>query len=144
MTRTSALARQATAVAIGPRALLIEGAPGTGKSALALALIDRGAVLIGDDSLLVEPRDGRLLAHPHPRTRGLLEVRNLGLLPFPVREGVPIALVVTLDPEAPRFVEAAGETIVAGIALPRLALWPGGEGLALKAELALRRFGRED
>ena len=32
---------------------MIEGASGAGKSSLALALIDRGAVLIGDDSLML-------------------------------------------------------------------------------------------
>jgi len=41
-------AHQATAVAINGRAVLIEGPPGAGKSTLALALIDRGAVLVGD------------------------------------------------------------------------------------------------
>ena len=45
------IAWQATCVAIAGRALLIEGAPGTGKSSLGLALIDRGAQLIGDDSM---------------------------------------------------------------------------------------------
>ena len=42
---------QASAVAINGRALLIEGEPGAGKSSLALALIDRGAQLIGDDGV---------------------------------------------------------------------------------------------
>lgn len=51
---------QATCIAIGGRALLIEGPPGSGKSSLALSLIDRGAMLIGDDSVLLEARHGRL------------------------------------------------------------------------------------
>ena len=38
--------RQSTAVAIGGRALLLEGAPGCGKSTLALALIDRDVLVI--------------------------------------------------------------------------------------------------
>lgn len=38
---------QATCVAIGGRGVLIEGLPGSGKSSLALALIDRGAQLVG-------------------------------------------------------------------------------------------------
>ena len=132
---------QATAVAIGGRALLIEGPPGSGKSSLALALIDRGAVLIGDDSLMLEARDGRLIAHPHPNTRGLLEVRGLGLLTFPVCEAAPAALVLSLDTAAPRFVEAAERTERLGIALPTLGLWPDSPVLALRAELALEHFG---
>jgi serine kinase of HPr protein (carbohydrate metabolism regulator) len=138
------IARQSTAVAIGNRAVLIEGAPGTGKSSLALALIDRGAVLIGDDSLMLEAAQHRLLAHPHPRTRGLLEVRNLGLLQFAVCERVPVALVLTLAADAPRHVEEAGRMAIAGVDIPHLVIWPNGLTLVLKAELALSRFGLED
>ena len=132
---------QATAVAIGGRALLIEGPPGSGKSSLALALIDRGARLIGDDSVMLEVADGRLLAHPHPETRGLLEVRNLGLLRYDVCEAAPVVLMVTLDREAPRYVEVAETVERAGITLPMLRLWPDSPVLALRAELALEHFG---
>ena len=67
---------QATCVAIDGRAVLIEGHPGTGKSSLALALIDRGAVLVGDDGVTLDRADTRLLASPVPETVGLLEVRT--------------------------------------------------------------------
>jgi serine kinase of HPr protein (carbohydrate metabolism regulator) len=135
------LAHQATCVAIGGRALLIEGAPGSGKSSLALALIDRGAVLVGDDGVLLEAQGDRLTAHPHPNTHGLLEVRNLGLLPFPVCEAAPVALVVLLDPQAPRFVEEAETATRAGLAVPLLRLAPESPVLHLKAELALSQYG---
>lgn len=134
-------AHQATGVAIGTRALLIEGAPGSGKSSLALALIDRGARLIGDDSLMLEARDGRLLARPHPNTRRLIEVRNLGLLPLAVCAEAPVGLVVLLDPDAPRFIDQAEEVQRAGATVPLVRLWPGGLTLALKAELALAHHG---
>jgi len=132
---------QATAVAIGGRALLIEGPPGTGKSSLALALIDRGAALIGDDGVMLEVSDGQLLVHPHPNTRGLLEVRNLGLLRFEPCESGAVALVLRLDREAPRFIEATETAERAGVALPMLRLWPDSPVLAIKAELALQKFG---
>ncbi len=134
-------AHQASCVAVGGRALLIEGTPGSGKSSLALVLIDRGAVLIGDDGVMLELREGRLLAHPHPKTRGLLEVRNLGLLDFPVCDVAPVALVLRLDEAAPRFVEGAEQVELAGAALPLLRLWPGSPVLHLRAELALERYG---
>jgi hypothetical protein len=135
------LSYPATCIAIGGRALLIEGAPGSGKSSLALALIDRGALLVGDDGVLLEARDDRLLARPHPNTRGLVEVRNLGLLQFPVCEEAPVALALALDPDAPRFVESAESTSRAGVALPLLRLFPDGAVQHLKAELALARYG---
>ena len=135
------LIHQATAVAIGGRAVLIEGPPGIGKTSLALALIDRGAALIGDDGVTLEHRDARLLASPPPNTAGLIEVRNLGLLPWPTVSDVPVALILRLDPDAPRFIEVAVQTELAGIAVPLIRLWPDGAVLALKAELALERFG---
>lgn len=131
----------ATCVAIGGRALMIEGAPGSGKSSLALALIERGAVLVGDDGVLLEEREGRLFARPHPNTRGLIEVRNLGLLSFPVCDEAPVALVLAFDPDAPRFVEEPDTVSRAGVALPLLRLFPDGAVQHLKAELALDRYG---
>ena len=134
---------QATCVAINGRAVLIEGPPGTGKSSLALTLIDRGAVLVGDDGVTLQPRGGRLYASPPPNIAGLLEVRNLGLLEFPTVGDVPVALVVQLDPAAERFIEAAERVKLGGMELPLVRLWPDGEVLALKVELALARFGLE-
>ncbi len=135
------LVHPATCVAVHCRAVLIEGPSGSGKSALALALIDRGAVLIGDDAVTLERAGSALLASPPPRIAGLLEVRNLGLLTFPVGQVVPVALVLRLDPEAPRFVDAAEAVDVAGASLPMLRLWPGDPLNAIKAELALARYG---
>lgn len=135
------LVHPATCVAVHGRAVLIEGPSGSGKSALALALIDRGAVLIGDDGVTLEQRGNALLASPPPRIAGLLEVRNLGLLTFPVAQDVPVALVLRLDPDAPRFVDAAEAAELAGASLPLLRLWPGGPLNAIKAELALARYG---
>lgn len=135
------LLHSATCVALGDRALLIEGAPGSGKSMLALTLIDRGAVLIGDDGVTLEKRGDRLIASPPPNIAGLLEVRNLGLLQFPVASDIPVALVLRIDREAPRFIEEAERVELGGVDLPLVRVWPGGSELALKAELALKRYG---
>ena len=132
---------QASCVAIGGRALLIQGPSGSGKSSLALGLIDRGAELIGDDGVSLELRAGRLYASPPPHIVGLIEIRNLGLLSLPTVSDIPIALVVRLDPAAPRFIEQAETIKLDGAALPMLRLWPDGAVLALKSELALARYG---
>ena len=137
----SGVLHQATCVAIGGRGLLIEGRPGSGKSSLALALIDRGAVLIGDDGVLIE-RDGeRLLVSPAPATAGLLEVRNVGLINFPTLSRIPVALLIGLDPAAPRFRDAPVLLERAGVSVPAISLWPDSPILALRAELALRTYG---
>ena len=136
-----ALVRQAGCVAIGGRGILIEGAPGTGKSSLALALIDRGAAFVADDGVLLDVDGDRLIARPHPRTRGLLEVRNLGLLHFPCSDHAQVALVIALDAGAPRYPEGPDTVTIGTIALPRLRIWPQDHPPAIKAELALRHFG---
>lgn len=134
-------AHVATCVAIGERGVLIEGAPGSGKSSLALALIDRGARLVGDDGVLLAALSGRLIAHPHPRTRGLIEIRNLGLASHGVCEAIPIALLITLSQAAPRFIEAAQVVEREGAAVPAVAIWPEPCPPALKVEQALRLYG---
>ena len=140
----SPVPHQASCVAIGgpvgSRAVLIEGPPGSGKSSLALALIDRGAVLVGDDGVLLERRDDRLWALPPPRIGGLLEIRNVGL----ARLGsvsAPVALVLQLDPDAPRHVEEADRAELLGVTLPAIRLWPDTPVLALRAEWALALHG---
>ena len=131
---------QATGVAIGERAVLIEGASGTGKSSLALALIDRGARLIGDDGVLLEARGERLWALPPPNITGLLEIRNVGLAALPA-VSAPVALVLRLDASARRLPESAEETVLAGIGVPLIRLYPDGGFVHLRAEWALTLHG---
>ena len=135
------LIHRASAVAIGGRAVLIEGPPGSGKSSLALALIDRGAVLIGDDAVALDATDGAVYAGPPPNIAGLLEVRGVGLMAFPVAARVAVALVVRLDPAAPRFLDDAPQIELAGQPLPLIRLRPDSPVLALSTEAALTRWG---
>jgi serine kinase of HPr protein (carbohydrate metabolism regulator) len=134
-------ARSATCVAIAGRGVLIEGPSGSGKSALALALIDRGAQLVGDDGVILAAHNGRLIATPHPRTRGLLEIRNLGLVQLEPCAQSRIALLITLDPAAPRYIEHAASVEREGVAIPQVAIWPDAAPSALKVEYALQLYG---
>ncbi|HTM96504.1 MAG TPA: HPr kinase/phosphatase C-terminal domain-containing protein [Croceibacterium sp.] len=131
--------RQAGAVAIGGRALLIEGAPGSGKSSLALALIDRGAALIGDDGVTLDLRAGHVWAAPPPNTAGLIEIRNVGIVTLPTVEA-RVALVLRLDADAPRYVEQAAQIELLGRPIPLLRLHPAAWPLALRAEWAFARY----
>lgn len=129
-----------SAVAIAGRGLLIEGPPGSGKSSLALALIDRGARLIGDDGVQVSRASDGLCAAPPPRIAGLLEVRNVGLITLPC-VSADVALILRLDAMAPRHPLDVERRDVLGVMVPVLQFAAGDGVQALRAEHALRQHG---
>ncbi len=130
----------ATGVAIEGRALLLEGPPGSGKSTLAAKLIDRGAVLIGDDALSLILTEGKLVVSPPRNIAGKLELRNIGLVEYPTTSA-PLALLLSLTSEAPRFVDMATPRELLGLQVPSLAFDPAIAAAAIRAEKALERFG---
>ena len=132
--------RQAGCVSIGGRGILIEGPPGSGKSSLALMLIDRGALLVGDDGVTLESKDGCLWASPPPNIAGKLEIRNVGIVDFPSVE-TAVSLSLMLSPDAPRFIERAETIDLEGKPIPRLLFDGRGAAAAIRAEYALRLHG---
>ena len=133
----------ATAVLIGSQAVLIRGASGSGKSRLALDLIQAAqnssnpalpfARLVGDDRVHVEATSSRLLVRPAATLAGLLEVRGLGIRRLPYEPVAQIGLIVDLAaPDAARLpAEAAETTVISGVILPRLTVAPGAAALPL-------------
>lgn len=93
----------ASCVAIGGSGVLLLGPSGSGKSDLALRLIDGGAKLVADDRTLVRVKSGRLHASAPATIRGLIEIRGVGIVAMPVRASAPIALVVELGREGARL-----------------------------------------
>ena len=126
----------ATTVAIGGRAVLIEGSSGAGKSDLALRLIDRGALLVADDRTALVASEGALLASPPPTIAGLIEVRGLGIVTLPYVTDVPLVLVVAPSATVERMPEPAVRTL-ADVAVPLIAVDPRAAGAPLVVELAL-------
>jgi HPr kinase/phosphorylase len=126
-----------TCVAVAGRGLLIEGAPGCGKSSLALALIDRGAALVGDDAIAIELRGARLWAHPPPNIAGRIEIRGVGIADLPAASA-PLCLALRLGEDGARLPEPA-KRVLAGATIPLLHLPSGAD--ALRAEWALRLHG---
>jgi serine kinase of HPr protein (carbohydrate metabolism regulator) len=128
-------------VSMRGRAMLITGEPGSGKSSLALALLDRGAELVGDDGVTLREEDGQVLASPPPNTAGLIEIRNVGLLEVPTASA-PVAIIVNLAEDAERLPLGAAEALLLGIPLPQVDLYPHTPTLPLRAEAALEIHGR--
>lgn len=87
----------ATAVTLAGRAILIRGASGRGKSALALQLMALGAGLIADDQVTLTRRGDRLIASCPPALRGLIEARGVGILNAAPQQPAAVAVVVDLD-----------------------------------------------
>lgn len=124
----------ASAVLVGARAVLIRGPAGSGKSRLALRLIQAAAGgglllarLVADDRVHVEAVHGRLVARPPAALAGLLEVRGLGIQQLPYEPVAVASWVVDLDVAAPLRLPdaAAARAEVAGVTLRRVAVAPG-------------------
>lgn len=129
-----------SSVAIGGRAVLIEGASGAGKSDLALRLIDRGATLISDDYTLLN-REGAALVASAPETiAGRIEVRGLGIVPMPHADRATVALVVRLTDMPERMPPDDQRRSIAGVGIPEVAIDPRPASAPIKVELALRRL----
>ncbi len=130
----------ASAVLVGARAVLIRGPSASGKSRLALELIEAGragalllARLVADDRVHLVPAGGRLLALPAAALAGLIEVRGVGLLRVAHEPSAVVGLVVDLAAtDAARLPEPDKRKIdIGGIVLPRLAVAPGAAALPL-------------
>lgn len=130
----------ASAVLIGPQALLITGPPASGKSRLAFALIacERTgqlpfARLVGDDRVHIEAVHGRLLVRPAAVLAGLIEIRGLGIRRLPYEPLAVVGGVAELAAaDAARLPSPdSAETVIAGVRLPRLAVAAGIDPLPL-------------
>jgi serine kinase of HPr protein (carbohydrate metabolism regulator) len=130
----------ATCVAIGGRGVLIAGRSGSGKSDLALRLIDRGARLVSDDYTELCRLDGRLVARAPPSIAGRMEIRGVGLVEIDAAPEAPVCLFADLDSLPERLPEPTTRRI-AGQDVPAIALAALEASAPLKLERALIHFG---
>lgn len=138
MTALSSETVHASAVSIGGHAVLISGRPGSGKSDLALRLIDRGAVLVSDDYTIVTRSGKKLLASPPETIRGRIEVRGIGLVELPHETAVPVALVIDIDEPVPRMPEPDRTRLIANIEVPLFALAAYDASAPIKVEQIIK------
>ena len=131
----------ASCVAIDGRAILIGGRSGAGKSDLALRLIGRGAMLVSDDYTIAQRVGGRLHAKPPASIAGKMELRGIGIIPFPAIADVPVALYVDLNLDVVRLPEPHPPVSIAGVPVPVITVNALEPSAPDKVEVALRHFG---
>lgn len=132
--------------------VLITGAPGVGKSQLALELVVRGHQLIADDAPEFHFADGQIIGRCPPLAHGFLVLRNLGVVNVRRMFGrravgagrrldLILNLVSTEDRRAARDplrgTRAVAEVLGVEIAVVPIVAAPGAQ-LAALAEAALR------
>ena len=122
--------------------MLLRGAPGAGKSDLALRLIEGGAVLVADDQVALTSDGDVLLAAPPARIAGLLEVRGVGIVSMEFVPQCPVHLVVDLA--AANAIERMPEpasVALCGHRVRRALLAPFEASTPAKVRLALTHAG---
>ena len=139
--RLSAETVHASTVALDGRAVLISGPSGSGKSDLALRLLDRAFTLVSDDQTIVSRDGDRLLAAAPPNIAGKLEIRGIGIVEIDHHDNVPIALIVELTSDIQRLPEDSRERPILGVALPLVSIDAMTASAPSKVAIALDRMG---
>lgn len=127
----------ASCVEIAGAGVLLRGPSGSGKSDLALRLIEGGARLVADDRTDLIVEEGRLMARSPATIAGRMEVRGLGIIDVPCRASVTVALVVDLvTPDSVERLPEAQRCTYLGCAVPLVALAPFEASAPAKIRLA--------
>jgi HPr kinase/phosphorylase len=131
------------AVVISGIGVVIDGPPGSGKTSLALGLVDtalaRGmdAALVSDDRAILERRAGILHASAPPQIAGLAEIRGFGIARMPHADECVVRLLCRLvADDAVERMPAPRRAMLQGVSLPFLELPRRHEAQAVRIVLA--------
>jgi serine kinase of HPr protein (carbohydrate metabolism regulator) len=131
----------ASSVAMEGRAVLITGPSGTGKSDLALRLLDRGFALVSDDRTIIRKEGERLIASAPLTIKGKLEIRGVGIVDMDTVSDVPVALVVELTSDIQRLPDDGQARLIMGASVPVISVDAMTASAPSKVAVALDRLG---
>ncbi len=131
----------ASCVASEGRAVLIAGPSGSGKSDLALRLIDRGFKLVSDDRTIIRKDGDKLIASAPETIKGKLEIRGIGIVDMETVNEMPVALVVELTGDMQRMPDDSRERLILGAGIPLVSVNAMTASAASKVAVALDRLG---
>jgi len=128
-----------TAVRLGQAGILLRGPSGSGKSDLALRLIEAGASLVADDQVALALDGAEIWLSAPPAIAGMIEARGVGILRLPRVPRAALRLVCDLIPrdQVERLPER-GDCTLFGAAVPRLALCAFDASTPTKLRFALQ------
>jgi len=118
--RQARLIVHASCVAVGPAAVLVRGASGSGKSGLALDLMALGATLIADDRTVLRTDGQGIVVECPPAIRGRIEARGVGILAASSQTRALLRLVVDMDGREDDRLPPRRETTLLGCTIPLL------------------------
>jgi serine kinase of HPr protein (carbohydrate metabolism regulator) len=139
--RLSSETLHASTVALDGRAVVISGPSGSGKSDLALRLLDRGFKLVSDDQTQFRMDEGKLIASAPPPIRGKLEIRGIGIVDMEMVDDVPVALFVELTSDMQRLPDDSRERLILDVKVPLVTIDAMTASAPSKVALALERLG---
>jgi len=109
----------ASVIAIDEQAILLRGPSGSGKSDLALRLIEQGAQLVADDQVTLVKKGADLIAFAPDPIAGLLEIRTIGIIKLAHLKAAPVRMIIDLDPaHDPERMPQDPQTTLENVTLP--------------------------
>jgi HPr kinase/phosphorylase len=128
-----------TCIAVEGSGVLLRGPSGSGKSDLALRLIDAGGRLVADDYTDVSEVGGRLVATAPPKVHGLLEVRGIGIIRLQAKPSARLIACVDLVPiDKIERMPVPEDVRILGVSLPRFVVCAAEPSSVAKVALVVR------
>lgn len=134
-----------TLVLLNGKGVLLSGKSGSGKSDLALRLIEnKKAKLVADDAVELMVQSGKIIGKAPDNLAGLLEVRGVGIVNYPYQKEATVDIWVNLleNQENTERMPLLQKEVILGLAINKIDLYAKENSAPDKIVAALRNFGQ--